>query len=424
MSNLSSFTATKKITSDTTYYISTGGSDSTGDGSSGNPWATPQKALDYLKDKWIANDATITIDLADGTYTMTSAIEMKHPCGKNIRLIGNETAATSRAVGSVGVTGSDDYVEVNGADYTADYPADSYIRITDNTAAVTNNGAYKVKSVSFTGGNTRIVLNGGVLGDNADNTGNVENLPWSHKVKLTWADSSTNGVLVQNGSTFGLINGVRIKGDGAHGVGIYASEKSVVNCGTQIVVDSFLHGIYSNTGSYILAQYAISCYNASVGMFAHNKGSVVASSSVASNNNYGYDAYDSSFIYIDLSTASNNTEDGIRARYNTYIDADYIVANKNGSDGIYCATKSYVNALSAAANANGERGFYVLYNSFLYAIGAEADNNTYGFRARFDSFINANTATANDNSVANFSPATTNDNDPTFANYGSWIYST
>jgi len=36
------------ISADTTFYVATTGSDTTGDGSSGSPWATLRKALSYL----------------------------------------------------------------------------------------------------------------------------------------------------------------------------------------------------------------------------------------------------------------------------------------------------------------------------------------------------------------------------------------
>ncbi len=38
----------KVISADTTFYVATTGSDTTGDGSSGSPWATLRKALSYL----------------------------------------------------------------------------------------------------------------------------------------------------------------------------------------------------------------------------------------------------------------------------------------------------------------------------------------------------------------------------------------
>jgi hypothetical protein len=53
---------------DVTLYVATTGSDTTGDGSAGNPYATRQRAVDRLKTMDGAGFAA-TIDVADGTYT-------------------------------------------------------------------------------------------------------------------------------------------------------------------------------------------------------------------------------------------------------------------------------------------------------------------------------------------------------------------
>jgi hypothetical protein len=59
--------ARHNLAADITYYINTTGNDTTGDGSSGAPWATPQKALDYLEDNIDFGGHTVTIQLAAGT---------------------------------------------------------------------------------------------------------------------------------------------------------------------------------------------------------------------------------------------------------------------------------------------------------------------------------------------------------------------
>ncbi len=48
-----------------------------------------QAALDYLSDKRIAANAIVTIQVADGTYNYTSAIEVKHSEGDKIHILGN-----------------------------------------------------------------------------------------------------------------------------------------------------------------------------------------------------------------------------------------------------------------------------------------------------------------------------------------------
>lgn len=56
------------LIADTTYYVSTTGSDSTGNGSSGNPWATPQHAIDTVAHTIDANGFWVGFSFADGTY--------------------------------------------------------------------------------------------------------------------------------------------------------------------------------------------------------------------------------------------------------------------------------------------------------------------------------------------------------------------
>lgn len=63
-------TATRELlTADRTYYVATTGNDTTGDGSSGNPWATIQHTYDYITTNVDTAGYTVTIQLADGTYS-------------------------------------------------------------------------------------------------------------------------------------------------------------------------------------------------------------------------------------------------------------------------------------------------------------------------------------------------------------------
>ncbi len=56
------------LTADTTFYVATTGSDSTGDGTVGKPWATIQHAVDYVVNSLDCNSNQVTIQVADGTY--------------------------------------------------------------------------------------------------------------------------------------------------------------------------------------------------------------------------------------------------------------------------------------------------------------------------------------------------------------------
>ena len=60
------------LTEDTTFYVATTGSDSTGDGSSGNPWATLQHAWDHLAATLDLAAYTLTISVGAGTFTLST----------------------------------------------------------------------------------------------------------------------------------------------------------------------------------------------------------------------------------------------------------------------------------------------------------------------------------------------------------------
>jgi hypothetical protein len=77
------------INSDLTLYVASDGSDTTGDGTVGNPWATPHKAKMWLNNKVIGSN--VTIQLADGTYNGLGTFFWTHSSSK-VTIKGNETA--------------------------------------------------------------------------------------------------------------------------------------------------------------------------------------------------------------------------------------------------------------------------------------------------------------------------------------------
>jgi len=76
------------------YYISPTGSDTTGDGSSGSPWATIQKAITHLAGYRIDPEVGCTINLNSGTYNFTAPQLIYHPDGDFLSIIGAGKATT------------------------------------------------------------------------------------------------------------------------------------------------------------------------------------------------------------------------------------------------------------------------------------------------------------------------------------------
>jgi hypothetical protein len=81
------------LEADRQYFIRTDGSDAN-DGLSNNAggaWATPQKASDTVAGLFL-NGFDVFIDVADGTYNLTQAVELKEPLGSGeVTMRGNAT---------------------------------------------------------------------------------------------------------------------------------------------------------------------------------------------------------------------------------------------------------------------------------------------------------------------------------------------
>lgn len=111
------------ITTNTTYYVATTGSDATGDGSVTTPWATPSYALSVLQNYRVQSGKTLTIQCDDGTYTLTSVTTN---LGERFVLSGKNTytktvASIQSTSGSAGaysiVFNVDDVTNVTTSDY-------------------------------------------------------------------------------------------------------------------------------------------------------------------------------------------------------------------------------------------------------------------------------------------------------------------
>lgn len=83
------------ISSDTTFYVGTTGSDVVGDGTQSNPWATIQYALDYLNDYIIMPGVFVDIIVGVGHYTCTEPVTIVHEQGTQISVKGETSYEVS-----------------------------------------------------------------------------------------------------------------------------------------------------------------------------------------------------------------------------------------------------------------------------------------------------------------------------------------
>ena len=116
-------------------YISTTGNDTTGDGSSGNPWASIDKALEYLDGFVLTQDATIHI--SRGSYTgATSPLNIRHPQGDKISIAGEyflDTVVFSSVSGWSG-----NYTYILSTSNTSEYTYLDYVLVYESVSTASN----------------------------------------------------------------------------------------------------------------------------------------------------------------------------------------------------------------------------------------------------------------------------------------------
>ncbi|MDQ0874649.1 hypothetical protein QFZ77_003308 [Paenibacillus sp. V4I3] len=94
-----------------TFYVSTIGNDITGDGSSGNPWATIEKARDYIRTNSLNTNMTgdIVVNVAAGDYYVSSTIQFTDADsgsnGFNIIYKNKDAVGSAQFIGGQPITG-------------------------------------------------------------------------------------------------------------------------------------------------------------------------------------------------------------------------------------------------------------------------------------------------------------------------------
>lgn len=91
----------QKLLANTTFFVATTGNDTTGNGTSGTPWATLQHALNVLQAGYDLNGFTATISVADGTYSVNATATGIIPGQKTaVAITGNTSTPTNCNIAS------------------------------------------------------------------------------------------------------------------------------------------------------------------------------------------------------------------------------------------------------------------------------------------------------------------------------------
>lgn len=363
------------ITTDLTLYVATTGSDTTGTGESGTEWATPNKAMEWLRGKWIHPDATVTILCAEGTYTFTAALVLNHPCGVNIELIG----ATPDIVvweGIKSTSGSEPYktLELYVSDASV-MSAGKYYGIRLKTRNVTraeyacgmqycsalDTGSDPDTASFITVHNDAITTGTGVA-----DCGDIV-------IYKTFFDfTGYDGIKVSNGHTFGLINNIGVLGD-VSGRGIVAQWKSQLVLGSSVGIAGFNPNLVATDSSYIYASQVTITTGETYNLWSSTNSHVNAPNVCAGGSGAGVCALHGGSVYA---RSTGSTYKAVTtgadfyctyAVYNSHIDCESAYVTGSSIYGCYALYRSYTDAAYSFIENNQTTGLRAI--SFSYSVG-------------------------------------------------------
>ena len=318
------------ITSNTTFYVTTSGDDSNGDGSVSSPWATPGKAADFLSQRRIKLGVTVTVSIGSGTYTFTSPIRLDHPQGSQIKYVGATPSGTKPRGNTL--NGNSGGAAIRGYTTASESANDTELQTYYNTIWQFNS----TTGIKVAPESTLILKDILIRGNNT--TGDLR---------------STDGIRVENGREGGKGGCVDLEDVAIHnfanrglafvfGGNGTLTDVTVTNCGGGIVVSSGIllgdltdiggtppltisnckgDGINIIRNGTARIQNSVISNNSGNGIDINENGSCRANKSTISNNGKkGVVAQGSSSVQVRAGTVTNNRQNDLLALSNSYID--------------------------------------------------------------------------------------------------------
>lgn len=364
------------ITSNLTLNVATTGNDVTGLGTAGAPWATPHRAMEYLSQYAIKQGVTVTVSVADGTYTFTTPLNLNHPNGSQIFINGGTTTGArpttsltgGNAVGNTGATLAANDTLLN-AYYNTKWQfngchglvCDSGGNVSVNTVLIRGNaaGGYSgVISGNYNGVNS-LASSGGI---NLGSTVAVHNFG-DHNIVAARGGSIEAGSVT---STNAGVNGIHCTTGGT----IDAPSAVSANCGNG--------GFLVSSGGAMFSTSATAQYNSGVGFGTFNGGSIDATSSNANNNAGGgvYANIGGAITFISGTATANSI--GVNADFSGTVNAQSSTVNSNTGYGVASVNGGSVNASSATIQSNGNVGIYCDMHSIVNLFSGNCTGNGAG----------------------------------------------
>ncbi len=349
-------------------YVRTTGDDTTGDGSTGNPYLTVQKAFDTLTDKRISPSATVSIIVGDGAFAESSLV-MKHPDSARITLSGENlpTTTVSSIQSSSGAAGAWSII-LNVAS-VANIAVGDYIQMlapTGGTLPTYLAGCHVVTNRDAT--NTRITITSTHKKGTAP-SGSVTGTIQIFKTRLTFA--SGNGLTINPNITMGTVSNIVFVGAAASiGLSVTGGFAQITNCG------------FSNWAT---------------GVFPSRCGEVIFTASSISNcTSAGALVYTNGLFNGGTTSVISGCATGVAATYNgnSINDSELIT----GCDvALFCSTAGRIQAASARVTGCTGIGVQCFFAGAIYASAITVDRCATGLEADSGGIVYAASATITNN---------------------------
>jgi hypothetical protein len=396
-----------------------------------NDYATLADALDSLADKWITEDATVTIEIAAGTYTSTSPIVWSHPCGGRIRIVGDADQTARHITAQVSVGGiQGGYSVVLTLDDVDDVEVGHWLLTTDTVGLgdhYAHRGVWKITAIS--GSNVTVVN----TNRNATFPANAISSSTSFVIRTTLKFDNCDGFVVRQG-TIGEIKDVVIAGNsddywvddegvsgsekGTHGIVVGAQTVKLngkpdnanplgvsgahVSLGRFVGVSGFdQQGIVVENGGTVWGDFSAACNNKRRGYYASTAAGIRAKH-ISACGNYldGLITDLGGVIYASSeSCASGNGWAGVSSNQNGMIVFNDGTVSGNGMNGVQARGGGSVHIISGRAVMNRTSGIEAQYNGTVYCDGATiTGNDDHGIDAKYHSVFRAPSCTIENNS--------------------------
>jgi hypothetical protein len=344
------------ISAATTFYVATTGSDTTGDGTSGTPWATVSHALTYLDSYRLHADVTISV--AAGAYAETAMITVTHLDANRISITG--PAYLSKTMSSVqsssGSSGAWSMV-VNLNNVTG-ITTDCFALFTNTangTRARALAGVHQVTNVDS--GNSRITVTCNNYSSTGAASGAVTADVTIITAKLTF--NGTGGFAIKsslsNGLTIKFLTNIMLHQTGTVGTTVGLDFIGFVGSGGYatyyVGISGFGTGIRTAYGNSI---YAPLCY-----LSSNSTGAWVGHNSILIWN--GYITGGTNGIWATLRAyVSCSTQNifccnsyGISCDFGAFVDISSGNVGYTTGTALYAAKYGYIDAVSTGNDTNG-----------------------------------------------------------------------